>query len=347
MAKVNEYRAGIIGCGVIGSFIEDTQLGSASRFGFPNGHAACYDAMHETELVCGADTDAGRRDDYAKRWNLPADRVYADYRDLLKEEDLYIVSIATPSPIHEAPALAAVEAGVKAIFLEKPIASNIADARKVIKACDDAGIALAVNHTRRGDFAYRQAKQLIDDGAIGDVHTMIVHFSGELMFIGSHAFDLLNYFNGDCPVAWMNGHLDDHESFDAGGNAYMVYENGVRAFVNGTTGHAVGFRAQVIGTAGEIIIGNYDLQLWRVDSSANRRELVMHPFPQVYRAVSPMVALIEELIETSHGGPTPISSGPTALGALQGVVGLHQSSNNGSSRVTLADLDENFDIPSK
>ena len=111
MAKVNEYRAGIIGCGVIGSFIEDTQLGSASRFGFPNGHAACYDAMHETELVCGADTDAGRRDDYAKRWNLPADRVYADYRDLLKEEDLYIVSIATPSPIHEAPALAAVEAG--------------------------------------------------------------------------------------------------------------------------------------------------------------------------------------------------------------------------------------------
>ena len=153
---------------------------------------------------------------------------------------------------------------------------------------------MAVNHTRRGDFAYRQAKQLIDDGAIGEVHTMIVHFSGELMFIGSHGFDLLNYFNGDCPVAWMNGHLDDDEGFDAGGNAYMVYENGVRAFVNGTTGHAVGFRAQVIGTAGEIIIGNYDLQLWRVDSSANRRELVMHPFPQVYRAVSPMVALIEE-----------------------------------------------------
>ena len=344
---LEQYRAAVIGCGVVGSFIEDTMIDSASRFGFPNGHASCLNAMHETQLVGGADTHPERRKAYAERWNLPEEHVYQDYRKLLEEQNLYIVSISTPSPLHTDPALASIDAGVKAIFLEKPIASNITDANKVIEACDQAGVALAINHTRRGDYAYRKAKQLIQDGAIGELHTMIAHFSGELMFIGSHAFDLINYFADDCPVAWMTGHLDDNPGFDAGGNAYLLYENGVRAFVNGTTGHAVGFRAQVIGTKGEIIIGNYDLQLWRSNPQTSRGELAMHPFPQVYRAVSPMVALIEELIETSNGGPEPISSGPTALGALKLVVGLHVSSRNGSSPITMAELDENFDIPSK
>ena len=44
------YRAGVIGCGVVGSFIEDTMRG-AGRFGLPNGHASCYAAMHEMELA--------------------------------------------------------------------------------------------------------------------------------------------------------------------------------------------------------------------------------------------------------------------------------------------------------
>ena len=100
------YRAGVIGCGIIGSFIEDT-MREAGRFGLPNGHAACYAAMHDMELVGGADIDPGRREAFAKRWDLPAERVYEDYNDLLETEDLYIVSISTPSPHHTEPALAA------------------------------------------------------------------------------------------------------------------------------------------------------------------------------------------------------------------------------------------------
>ena len=339
------YRAGVIGCGVIGSFIEDT-MRETGRFGLPNGHAACYAAMHDMELVGGADIDPGRREAFAKRWDLPGERVYEDYNDLLETEDLYIVSISTPSPHHTEPALAAVEAGVKAIFLEKPITSNISDGRRIIEACESAGIALAINHTRRGDYSYRRAKELIDDGALGELHTMVGHFGGGLMYIGSHSFDTLNYYVGDRPVAWMTGHLDDDPGFDPGGNAYVVYDNGVRSFVNGTTGHALGFRVQLIGTKGEIVIGNHELELWRANPEGRSRELVMHPFPQVYKAVSPMVALIRELVETSQGGPPPISSGPTAIEAVRQVVGLYMSSDNGSQRITMAELDEQFDIPS-
>lgn len=338
------YRAGVIGCGVVGSFIEDTMRDNSSRFGLPNGHASCYAAMHNFDLVGGSDIDESRCDDFAKRWDIPRDRVYSEFSEFLNKENLDIVSISTPSPFHTEPTLASVESGVKAIFLEKPVASNISDAKKILKACDDAGVALSINHTRRGDYAYRKAKQLIDQGEIGELHTMVVHFGAGLMFIGSHAFDLLNYFVGDCDVSWMTGHLDDDPGFDPGGNGYIIYENGVRAFINAQTGHALGFRVQAIGTKGEIIIGNYDLQLWKVN--AGSRELVMHPFPQVYTAISPMVALIQELINSSEGGPPPISSGSTAMQALRLIIGLHMSSLNGSSRITFAELDENFDIPS-
>lgn len=340
-----KYRAGVIGCGVIGSFIEDTMNNSA-RFSLPNGHAACYDSMHEINLVGGSDISLERRIAFSKRWNLPEKQVYADYTKFLDEQKLDIVSIATPSPHHTTPTLDSINAGIRAIFLEKPIASNIAEAKKIIYESDKNNVSLAINHTRRGDYAYRVAKKLIDDGSIGELHTMIAHFSGALMFIGSHAVDILNYFVGDCPVKWMTGHLDKEPDFDPGGNAYILYENGVRAFVNGTTGHALGFKIEVIGSEGEIIIGNHDLQFWRTNTEGGSRTLVQHPFPQVYTAISPMVALIQELIVASKGGPAPISNGPTALEALKIIVGLHISSSKDSSPVTLNELDENFDIPS-
>ena len=339
------YRAVVIGCGIVGSFQEDLAREGSGRWLLPFSHAGAYHTMPQTTLVGGADKGEGRRKAFAERWGLPLPKVYADYRDLLTQEKLDIVSISTPSPRHAAPAIAAIDAGAKAIFLEKPIASNLADAAKVIAACAHANIPLAINHTRRGDSSYRKARQLIDEGFIGQLQTMVAHFSGQLMYIGSHAFDTLNYFAGDCRASWMTGHLDD-TPFDPGGSAYVVYENGVRAFVNGSTGHSVGFRVHAIGTDGEIIIGNYDLQLWRRNPDSRRGELILHPFPQVYPAISPMAALIQELLETTRGGPPPISSGETALEALRLVVGLHASSLDGSSPVKLSELDDKLDIPS-
>ncbi|HEY3109747.1 MAG TPA: Gfo/Idh/MocA family oxidoreductase, partial [Chloroflexota bacterium] len=172
------YRAGVIGCGAIGSSIEDDLREASFRIGRPYGHAPAYRALPRTALVAGADLDAGRRRAFAERWDLPAERVYADYREMLEREELDVVSVATPTPLHAEMALAAVEAGVRAIFLEKPIASSLADADRVVAACARAGVPLAINHTRRGDLAYRRARQLIDEGAIGRLHSLIALFNG-------------------------------------------------------------------------------------------------------------------------------------------------------------------------
>lgn len=348
MAGANPgYRAGVIGCGAVGSSIEDDVRDASARIGLPYGHAPAYRAVSRTVLVAGADIDAGRRRAFADRWRLAPERVYADYREMLAREQLDVVSIATPTPLHAEVALAAVDAGVRAIFLEKPLASSLADADRIVAACRRAAVPLAVNHTRRGDPTYRRARRLIDEGAIGQLHSLVALFNGNLMWTGTHAFDLLNYFAGDGPAAWTVGHLDEPPGSDPGGSGYIVYRDGVRAFVNGSTGNGVPFRIHAVGGAGEIVIGNYDLELWRANPGSRRRELLRHPFPQVAPAVAPMVLLVDELLDALEGGPEPLSNGETATRALELIVGLHTSWHAGGRRVAFPIEERGFVIPSR
>src|SRR5262245_35129575 len=191
--RSSPYRAAVIGCGAIGSSIEDDLRDAAIRIGLPYGHAPAYRASARTTLVAGADVDPDRRRAFAQRWDLPPERLYADYREMLARERPDVVSIATPTPLHAEMAFAAVEAGVRAIFLEKPIASSLADADRIVAACARAGVPLAINHTRRGDQLYRRARRLIAERTIGQLHSLIALFSDHLMWTGTHAFDLLNY----------------------------------------------------------------------------------------------------------------------------------------------------------
>lgn len=330
---VAPYRAGVIGCGKVGSSLEDVMRQTSIRLGMPYGHAAAYRATPRVTLVAGADTDAAQRRAFAERWGVPTAQVYADYQEMLARERLDIVSIATPTPLHAAMALAAVEAGVRAIFLEKPIASNLADAERVVRVCAERGVILAVNHSRRGDPLYRQARRLIDEGAIGRLHSVVAFFNGHLMVTGTHAFDVCNYFAGDMPLAWAQGDLDEPPGFDPGGSAYFSYQSGVRGFVNAESGNSVSFRLHAVGTAGEIVIGNHDLALWRADLSNPRRDLLLHPFPQVVSGESSMVVLLNELLDALEGGPEPVSNGVTATNALALAVAMHASAQQGGARV--------------
>jgi predicted dehydrogenase len=325
----------VIGCGAIGSSIEDDVLGAHYRLLLPFGHAPVYQQNPRTELVAGADPGEHRRALFAERWKLGEDHVYADHREMLEREQIDIVSVATPTPYHAEIALDAVQAGVKAIFIEKPIASSLADAERLIEACARAGIPLAVNHTRRGDHLHRQAKRMIDEGVIGDLHSIVIHGAHQLMWNASHAFDLANYFNGDQPAAWIIGKLEAEPAHDPGGTAFIVYQNGVQAYIDATPGHAHLMRAEIMGPKGKIIIGNYELELWRTDETHKRRPLLQHPFPQVISATSAMTNLVNELLDELEGGPPVISNGHTAIKAVELIAALYDSSERGHQRVDL------------
>src|SRR5690606_20290974 len=95
-------------------------------------------------------------------------KLHTDYNEMLADPEIDAVSICTMWDQHTEPAIAALKAG-KHVFLEKPIASTVADAQKIIAAAEGARGILFIGHVVRFNPRYRMAKQAIDAGRIGKI----------------------------------------------------------------------------------------------------------------------------------------------------------------------------------
>ena len=93
-------------------------------------------------------------------------RVAPDAAALCASDDVDLVVVASPTYLHAEHAIAAARAG-KQVFCEKPIALTLDDARSMVRACDDAGVRLAIGHVVRFFPEYRRAKELLDAGVLG------------------------------------------------------------------------------------------------------------------------------------------------------------------------------------
>jgi UDP-N-acetylglucosamine 3-dehydrogenase len=136
-------------------------------------------------------------------------KTYRDYRDLLADRDIDAVSICTMWDQHTDPAIAALEAG-KHVFLEKPMASTVADCRKIMAAAQSARGVLQIGHIVRFNPRYRMAKQAIDAGKIGKIVAMssrrnipaawtpeILNKIGPIVGDAIHDTDIMLWFTGD------------------------------------------------------------------------------------------------------------------------------------------------------
>src|SRR5947208_5398687 len=102
---------------------------------------------------------------------IGADFVTADYRELLTRPELTAAIIATDEHLHVAPILDAVERGL-AVFIEKPLATELADSERVFKAIHDSGVDAVVGYTQRFRRRWLAAKEKVRTGQLGDV-TMV------------------------------------------------------------------------------------------------------------------------------------------------------------------------------
>ncbi len=335
------YRAALIGCGSMGSFYMDELVGHTGRTILPVGHAEVLKTNPRTELIAGADPDKNRLEDFSRRWSV--DRLYTDHREMLERERPEIVSIASPPPFHPQHVIDCAERGVKGIFGEKPLAPTLREADAMLRACEANGVKLCINHTLRGDPFHHQAYRLIQAGAIGDILTITISWAGRLFLTGTHRFDLVNYFVGENPTAWLIGHAEEPTShqtvvptqrgLDVGGTAYVVYQNRVRAFFNGRDGLPIG-RIEICGAKGVIMVDSQEAQLWERSENSKFRGLARFPFPQMMRYTAPMVFLLEDLIEAMESGREPMSNGRMARHALEQILATHDSAQHGNCKVT-------------
>lgn len=110
--------------------------------------------------------------DYADEQGL---KVYAQYEDMLADPAIEAVVLATPHSIHGDQARAAAAAG-KHVYIEKPMTLTYADAVSAAKACEDAGVLMAVGFSRRYAPAMLELYRLVAAGEIGE----LLHMEGQL-----------------------------------------------------------------------------------------------------------------------------------------------------------------------
>ena len=169
-------------------------------------HARCYAQLTDLyELVGLCDIDAGTLAELGGA--LACTALYADYAQMLRETKPELVCVATSDHLHLPMVLAAVDAGAKCVYCEKPIAPSLGDVHTMRKACKDAGVLLIIGHQRRMSSTYRTIRQLLDDGAIGEVREYHASLGGDILCDGTHTVDSILFLQHDRPVQWVLGQI--------------------------------------------------------------------------------------------------------------------------------------------
>ena len=179
---------------------------------------AVGDAMMKSQkvrLVTCFDVDSRKQQALSEKFDCQQE---TSFEDVLKRDDIDGVHLISPNAVHAEQATLAARHG-KHVFVEKPIANTLADAKEMIAACQKANVVLMVGHHLRRLTGFRKLKALIADGTIGEPIQVEANFSqnlgfaltpesfrwrgddsgcpaGALMTLGIHHADLLNYLLG-------------------------------------------------------------------------------------------------------------------------------------------------------
>jgi predicted dehydrogenase len=251
-------------------------IGHTGRGNYGHGLDTMWLAVPETEIVGVADADPKGLE--AARKKLNGVRGFADYHAMLAELKPDIAAIA-PRFVdeHRDMALAAIESGVRGIYMEKPFCRTPAEADEIVAACAKAGVKLAEAHRNRWHPALPVAKRAVEDGTLGQL--LEIRARGkedtrggaqDLWVLGVHLFNLMHYFAGKptaCSAVMLKGHapvtadgvVEGAEGLGpiAGDRVHARFEmeSGVVAYFDSIKSAGVAaanFGVQLVGTKGLI-----------------------------------------------------------------------------------------------
>jgi len=256
---MNKIKIGLIGAGRIGTFHGTTV---AKR-------------LENTELVAISDPFKLNAEKLASE--LKVNKVYENPNDLLADDEVEAVIIATPAKTHSSLVIAAAKAN-KSVFCEKPMATNLKDANNVINVVQNAGVKLQIGFNRRFVDEFKQAENEIRQKCIGKPQTLrsltrdpVLNNAEKIpkwtIFLETliHDFDTLNFLNPDAiPVsvyasadALIRPDLKEHGLLDTA-IVTIKYSNGAIAIAEASFQAVYGYdvRAEVLGLEGMLKMGS-------------------------------------------------------------------------------------------
>ena len=309
--------------------------------------------MPNVELVAVCDLVPELLDDFKTAWadDLPNANTYTDYREMLAKEDLDILTVATSDNRHTDIVVDGANAGVKGILCEKPLATSLDDADRMIQACAERGIPLHVNHNRRWNPLIHRVRDEVRSGIIGTLGSIIVSHGGPRAMLfrsGTHMIDAICFFAESEPAQVFGILEDGFEDWDRymgdGGrlpendpsaSGMIVFRNGIRALYDGSKKTILASDSiQLRGSSGEIRF-NLDVRSPAVVTKYDDdlRTPVSHVLHPVQYQVQGLPATYDELIDVIENGGSGISTAVEARKTLQIMLGFLKSQQEGSRLV--------------
>jgi predicted dehydrogenase len=176
-------------------------IGSTGHGDFGHGLDRALVGLPGIEFVAIADDNPDGLKEAGKRCDV--DRLYADYRQMLDKEQIDLVTIGMRhADVHE-PVIAHCAAAGKHMYCEKPLAPDLATFDRMVAACDENHVKLAVALPNRASPAIQKALAMVREGRIGKLCSLRAQGKGDrrgggedLMVLGYHNLDLMCLFAG-------------------------------------------------------------------------------------------------------------------------------------------------------
>jgi len=334
------FKTAIIGLGQIGYKLDEDPIRKLIW-----SHAKGYQTHNKTTLVAVSDINKANYENFNN--NYPNIKFYDNYVNMVKEEDIDIISICAPTTNHLSIVKSLTNKNPpKAIFIEKPMGKSLSDAKEIVKLCKQNSIVLAVNYMRRWDVLYKYISDYLKMKSLGEIQTIIAYGTTALMTSTSHLIDLMVFLGGE--VEWLLGALqNDYVRYkgkipDPGGIALIKFNNNCFGFLKGTSKNQKNFMFEIdiVLSDGRVTIKEpwisndfAEVKCWKFSARKND-ELVdfytlnEYKIPNKVPQGERMIDAISDIIYCIENDNPTQSNGSNAIAVHQIIQAVRDSSNN-------------------
>jgi UDP-N-acetyl-2-amino-2-deoxyglucuronate dehydrogenase len=318
-------------------------------------HALAYRNIGYRITVC-TDVNAQSGRSFAEQYGC---EFVPTYEELCAHPMVDYVDVCTFPDFRLQPVEAAARHG-KSVQVQKPMATNLETARKLIEVCQKAGVTLGVVSQHRFDDATIFVKKAIENGRLGRIlqadayvkwwrsadyysrpikGSWAVEGGGALINQAVHQVDILLYLAGAVEELFGYWQLHARHAIESEDiiSTVLKYRNGATGVIQASTAFWPGYteRVEIHGTKGTAILSGFQLTTWDVEDDKGDPAPVETPTGSASSdpMAIPLVPFERQFLNFGaaiHSGKPPLVSGEEGYRALQVVLGAYESCRSGA-----------------
>jgi UDP-N-acetyl-2-amino-2-deoxyglucuronate dehydrogenase len=342
---MKNFNYGLIGCGAAGKV-----------------HAYYFSSHESIGSIFTVDENPEILKSFTKLFNPRA--TYSDYKGLFDEQNLDVVSVSTPPFFHKEQVFGAAKKGAS-VLCEKPLATNLVDAREMVRICNDLGVTLGVMLPRRFYNNSRAVKEVIERGELGDILEVSFNLEcykdaeyystwrgkkamaggGVLMSQSIHSIDQLVYLFGKPVEVRGNVRITrDYLEIEDEAKAEIRFASGIMAKISATANSEKTWQGitTIVGKEGKIILDSAETLVWEVPNTEKPLPEENEPIPSKLKPgyYGPgHMNLINDFISSISEGMPPYVVGEDCLEAMKIIFGIYKSSGERGRWIELSELE--------